>query len=178
MSSNGTVLSPYFIFKGKMIQQAWLEPIKNDQAVLQVSDNGWTTNAIGLRWLETFNLHTRAKTQGTHRLLILDGHESHVASDFIQYCCDHSIVALCLPPHSTHLLQPLDVGVFGPLGKAYKKCVHLHSRYGAVTVNKLDFLRYYQEARLTAITTQNILGAWRGAGLVPYNPSTVISKLP
>ncbi len=49
VSFNGTVLPLYFIFKGKLIQQAWLEPIKDDQAVLQVSDNGWTINAIGLR---------------------------------------------------------------------------------------------------------------------------------
>ncbi len=178
VSSNGTTLPPYFIFKGKQIQQAWLDPIKDGQAVLQVSDNGWTTNAIGLQWLKAFDLHTKTQTQGTHRLLVLDGHESHVSSDFIQYCCDHSIVALCLPPHSTHLLQPLDVGVFGPLSKAYKKCVHLHSRYGAVNVNKLDFLRYYQEARSTAITTHNILSAWRGAGLIPFNPSVIISRLP
>jgi len=87
-------------------------------------------------------------------------------------------VALCLPSHSTHLLQPLNVEVFEPLSKAYKKCVHLHSRYGAVNVNKLDFLHYYQEARSTAITTQNVLSAWRAAGLISYNPSVVTSKLP
>ena len=159
VSFNGTTLPPYFIFKGKLIQQAWLDPIKDGRAVLQVSDNGWTTNAIGLHWLEAFDLHTRIHTQGTHRLLVLDGHESHVFSDFIQYCCDHSIVALCLSSHSTHLLQSLNVEVFEPLSKAYKKCVHLHSRYEAVNVNKLDFLHYYQKARLTAITTQNVLSA-------------------
>ncbi len=178
VSFNGTTLPPYFIFKGKLIQQAWLNPIKDGRAVLQVSDNGWTINAIGLHWLEAFNLHTRIHTQGTHQLLVLDGHKSHVFSDFIQYCCDHSIVALCLPPHSTHLLQPLNVEVFEPLSKAYKKCVHLHSCYEAVNVNKLDFLHYYQEARSTAITTQNVLSAWRAAGLILYNPSVVTSKLP
>jgi len=178
VSFNGTTLPPYFIFKGKLIQEAWLNPIKDGRAVLQVSDNGWTINAIGLHWLEAFDLHTRTQTKGTHQLLVLDGHESHVSTDFIQYCCDHSIVALCLPPHSTHLLQPLGVGVFGPLSKAYKKCVHFHSRYEVINVNKLNFLRYYQEARLTAITTQNVLSAWRSAGLIPYNPSVVTSKLP
>ncbi len=156
---NDTTLSPYFIFKGKLIQQTWLNPVKDGQAVLQVSDNDWTTNAIGLQWLEAFNLHTRTQTQGTHWLLVLDGHKSHVFTDFIQYCCDHSIVALCLPPHSTHLLQPLNVKVFGPLSKAYKKCVYTHSHYGAINVNKLNFLHYYQKTRSTAITTQNILSA-------------------
>ncbi len=63
---NDTTLSPYFIFKGKLIQQTWLNPVKDGQAVLQVSDNDWTTNAIGLQWLEAFNLHTRTQTQGTH----------------------------------------------------------------------------------------------------------------
>jgi hypothetical protein len=37
---NDITLSPYFIFKGKLIQQTWLNPIKNGRAVLQVSDNG------------------------------------------------------------------------------------------------------------------------------------------
>ncbi len=40
VSFNGTTLPPYFIFKGKLIQQAWLNPIKDGRAVLQVSDNG------------------------------------------------------------------------------------------------------------------------------------------
>jgi len=101
-----------------------------------------------------------------------------VSSDFIQYCCDHSIIALCLPPHSTHLLQPLDVGVFGPLAKAYKKLVHEHSRYGAVNISKVDFLHYYHKARSTAITTRNVLSAWRAAGLIPYDPSVITSNLP
>jgi len=66
VSFNGTTLPPYFIFKGKLIQQTWLNPIKDGRAVLQVSDNDWTTNAIGLHWLEAFDLHTRIHTQGTH----------------------------------------------------------------------------------------------------------------
>ncbi len=175
---NDTTLSLYFIFKDKLIQQTWLNPIKDGRAVLQVSDNDWTINAIGLHWLKAFDLHTRIHTQGTHWLLVLNGHESHVFSDFIQYCCDHSIVALCLSSHSTHLLQSLNVEVFEPLSKTYKKCVHLHSHYEAVNVNKLDFLHYYQKARLTAITTQNVLSAWQAAGLILYNSFIVTSKLP
>jgi len=64
------------------------------------------------------------------------------------------------------------------LSKAYKKRVYTHSHYGAVTVTKLDFLSYYQSARLKGFYKQNILSAWRSTGLVPYNPDVVISKLP
>jgi DDE superfamily endonuclease len=33
-----------------------------------------------------------------------------VSIPFIEYCEQHHIIPLCLPPHSTHVLQPLDVG--------------------------------------------------------------------
>lgn len=49
----------------------------------------------------------------------MDGHTSHVAWEFFEYCLTHNIIPLCLPAHSTHLLQPLDVGLFGPLQKNY-----------------------------------------------------------
>jgi len=101
--STGDVLPPYIIFKGKQVQKAWLDPIKDGRTTLWVSDNGWTTNEIGCQWLEAFDRHTQPQSQGLHRLLLLDGHESHVSIDFIEYCQSHNIIALCLPPHSTHL---------------------------------------------------------------------------
>ena len=59
---------------------------------------------------------------------------------FIKYCEAHKIVALCLPPHSTHRLQPLDVGVFGPLAKVYKRHLHDSVLYGALSITKQEFL--------------------------------------
>ena len=156
---NDITLSLYFIFKSKLIQQTWLNSIKNNQTILQISDNDWTTNAIKLQWLEAFNLHTKTQTQGTHQLLVLNDHKSYVFTDFIQYCCDHSIVTLCFSSHSTHLLQSLNVEVFESLSKIYKKCVYTHLHYEIINVNKLNFLHYYQKIKLTAITTQNILSA-------------------
>jgi len=70
-----------------------------------------------------------------------------VSSDFIQYCCDHSIIALCLSPHLTHLLQSLNVEVFNSLTKAYKKLVYEHSYYNTINVSKVNFLHYYQKAK-------------------------------
>ena len=45
-------------------------------------------------------------------LLIQDGHCSHVSIEGIELATAHSIHLLCLLPHTTHILQPLDVGVF------------------------------------------------------------------
>ena len=96
---------------------------------------------------------------------------------FIEYCEAHKIVALCLPPHSTHRLQPLDVGVFGPLAKVYKRHLHDSALYGALSITKQEFLQYYQAARKEAISSTNIASAWRATGLIPLDPSIVLLKI-
>jgi len=127
--------------------------------------------------LKAFNQHTLPQLQELHQLLLLDGHESHVSISFIEYCQSHNIIALCLSSHVTHLLQLLNVEIFEPLSKAYKKHIYTHSHFEAVTVIKLNFLFYYQKARSEGFFRQNILSAWQFTGLISYNPDTVISKL-
>ncbi len=65
-----------------------------------------------------FDRHTEQKAGKLHRLLLVDGHSSHVNLRFVNYCDKHRILLVILPPHSTHRLQPLDVGIFSP---AYSK---------------------------------------------------------
>ena len=52
------------------------------------------------------------------RLLIMDGHGSHLRGRFLGYCMRHVIDVMVLPPHSSHLTQPLHVGIFRPLKQA------------------------------------------------------------
>ena len=82
-----------------------------------------------------------------------------------------------LPSHSTHLLQPCDVGLFRPLQATYGRQADNHYRMGHTGVNKESFLKLYGEARKIAFTKESILAAWRGAGLAPYNPTAVLKRL-
>ena len=75
------------------------------------------------------------------------------------------------------MLQPLDVSVFGPLSREYKKQLEVVTRFNVCSVDKVDFLKIIQKARKEAINTKNVLTAWRAIGLVPYNPSSVLQKL-
>jgi hypothetical protein len=73
--------------------------------MIGVSETRWINNALGMIWLqEIFNKHTRDRTIGRYRLLILDGHGSHLTAKFHRFCKDNLIILLCLPPHSSHLL--------------------------------------------------------------------------
>ena len=53
-------------------------------------------------------------------MLSIDSHGSHVLLVFIEYCTQNQRVAFRLPPHTNHILQPLDVAIFGSLTNADK----------------------------------------------------------
>ncbi|XP_031698045.1 jerky protein homolog-like, partial [Anarrhichthys ocellatus] len=49
-------------------------------------------------------------------LLIMDGHQSHLDPELVRAAQrEGGVILLCLPPHTSHILQPLDVSFFGPL---------------------------------------------------------------
>ena len=81
-----------------------------------------------------------------------------------------------MPPHSTHALQPLDLGIFSPLAKAYKSRIQQHSVFGTQRITNEQFLIFFQAARQEAFSQRNISSAWRAAGLKPFNPSPILQK--
>jgi hypothetical protein len=84
----------------------WVSEVNEDSGVhFAVSENGWSSNAIGLSWLKTvFQRYTKLARATTKRLLIVDGHSSHVNMAFIDFADKHGIIILILPPHTTHRL--------------------------------------------------------------------------
>jgi hypothetical protein len=110
-------------------------------------------------------------------MLVLDGHESHVNVKFDEYCKENDIIPLCLPAHSSHLTQPLDVGLFGPLKRAYGAEISFLARANITHITKDDFFPAFQAAFETTFVERNVKGGFEGAGLVPFDPAAVISKL-
>jgi hypothetical protein len=174
----GWAIPAFIIVKAKVHLASWYEnsPLPKDW-IISISENGWTTNEIGLEWIRHFDKHTKSRTIGKYRLLIMDGHESHHSTDFELYCQENDIVTLCMPPHSSHLLQPLDVGCFSPLKAAYGKQIEALMRASITHVAKEDFFPAFYAAHQAAMTKENIQGSFRGAGLVPFDPERVISQL-
>jgi hypothetical protein len=133
------------IFDAVMHQAAWYkDDIILPEWSIGVSDNGWTNNEIGLTWLNLFHEHTKDRTVGMHRMLVLDGHGSHISPEFDQFCMEHNNITLCMPAHSSHLLQPLDVGCFSPLKQAYRCLVEQIMGHGVNHIDKREFLLLYR----------------------------------
>ena len=82
-----------------------------------------------------------------------------------------------MPPHSSHLLQTLDIGCFSVLKRSYGHLVEQQMRVGVNHIDKLDFLAAYPQARMEAYKSSTIQNAFAAAGLAPYDPDRVISQL-
>jgi hypothetical protein len=118
--ADGTTLPPALIYQGEShdLQDTWVEDLGNEIAYFAASDNGWSCDNLGLQWLiKVFDPYTRTKAGRGKRLLIVDGHSSHVNMKFLDAADRLRIIVHIMPPHSTHRLQPLDVGLFGPLAQ-------------------------------------------------------------
>ena len=178
INAMGRSIPPFIIFGGKYHLSSWYEePSIPRDWVFAMSENGWTNNELGVKWLQHFDRHTRGGTLGEYRLLIIDGHESHKSLEFCQLCEESKIITICMPPHSSHKLQPLDVGCFSPLKTAYGKEIEHLIRLGINHITKETFLPAFQVAITASITKSNIEGSFRGAGLVPFDPERVLSTL-
>jgi prepilin-type processing-associated H-X9-DG protein len=122
---------------------------------------------------EGFERHTKENAPKTRakRLLIVDRHSSHVNIAFLDYADRHGIIVYILPAHSTHRLQPLDVGLFSPLSTAYTKQLNylMFKSLGIVTTSKRLFYPLFRAAWGEAFIKSNILKSFEKPGIWPCN---------
>ncbi|KAL8290854.1 hypothetical protein RB597_008897 [Gaeumannomyces tritici] len=150
ISATGVSLPPLIIFKGKYVQEQWfpeaLGYFKGWE--FTATDNGWTTDRTAVEWLQKVFLPATRPDPPQPRLLILDGHGSHITKEFMYLCLRNDVYILYLPPHTSHVLQPLDLSVFSPLKHAYRKITGSQALFTCSTVvGKRHFLQAYASAR-------------------------------
>jgi len=59
----GWAISPFIILPGKRHQNIWYRDLPPDWAIA-VSDNSWTTDTLGVDWIQHFNRCTESRTVG------------------------------------------------------------------------------------------------------------------
>lgn len=114
INGNGEVLPPLVVLPGQLHLKGWINNELDGDTLVAVSDSGYTNDEISLAWLKHFDKFSAKGQTGAWRLLLLDNHGSHATKEFLGYGDDHRILLYFLPPHATHVLQPLDVVVFQP----------------------------------------------------------------
>lgn len=168
------VLPPFIVWQGKTHRRGMYRwgGVHERDATFTATPSGYMDDEAGFEYiLEHFDSHTRPKAVRSWRLLIVDGHSSHIYWRVIQYALSRNIQMICLPPHSTHIMQPLDVGCFGVLAKAYKK--HLRAwmlKNPTTRFNKEHFWEVLSQARDNTYTVETIQSAFKASGCWPINP--------
>lgn len=106
-------------------------------------------------------------------LLILDGHATHVKNiDLIEKARQNHTTVVCLPPHCSHKLQPLDVSFMGPFNTFYVQAIekYLRNNPGRV-VSQFQVSSLLGEAFLRAAMPSTAINGFRKCGIVPLDPS-------
>ena len=185
VSALGLKMAPSIIYCSESgdLQDKWLESFdsKTQKAFWAASPKGWTSDALGSAWLDRFIKETESNADyGLEtRLLILDGHSSHANLEFIKKAIAANIWVVIFPPHSTHRLQPLDVGIFSPLSAAYSKELNLytHNSRSFSRVTKGIFWQLFWAAWEVSVRPAVIQSAFQKTGIYPHNPSIVLNTL-
>ena len=101
----GEALPLIIIWKAKSINSGWIPSNTPKDWHFGCSENGWTLNEMGLKWLkQVFKPNTRERAGNKQRLLITDNYGSYIRADFIAHYMKNAINLLIMPPHCSHLL--------------------------------------------------------------------------
>src|SRR6266481_1119982 len=140
---------------------------------ITTSDQGWMNNEIFAQWFaQVFIPFTQGRNKsGTSILLIIDGHASHKTPEVQQLCYAASppVILYCLSPKTTHKLQLLDMGVFGPLKNAWAK----HTQECAAqnrSVTHKTVIEEYLKIHRKYMSAKAIQSAFCHCGIWPFNP--------
>ncbi|CAF1531720.1 unnamed protein product, partial [Rotaria sordida] len=110
-SAAGVALPPYIVYAAKNINTSWCQQGPS-RAMYRCSNKGWITSDLFLDWFENLFLLETAHIPRP-LLLLMDNLSAHISIKAIEMAQKNQIILLCLPPNTTHALQPLDVVTFG-----------------------------------------------------------------
>ncbi|THH14570.1 hypothetical protein EUX98_g9594 [Antrodiella citrinella] len=159
-------IGPAIVLPGVKMHEEWFTDDDREYLVC-TTDNGWTDDEVCKNWFtKCFIPHAQAHSDTSKPILLLyDGHSSHSTHDIIEAALANNIILFCLPPHTTHRLQPCDVGAFSPLKRAWSSRCNIVFEETHQPLGLKDVVREYFCARDASFKTDTIKSAWTKSGI-------------
>lgn len=170
-SATGQYVPPLMIFpraKKNPIFEVGLPP----ESIVMCHPSGWMqTNIFAPTWFDHF-LRFAKPSEADPVLLILDGHSTHTKNiNLVESAKQNHVHILVIPPHTSHRLQPLDVGFMGPLSAYYEQEAKSWMRNNPGKIITLyDVGKLFGAAFQRAASSQNAVNSFKHTGICPYNP--------
>jgi hypothetical protein len=170
-AADGTMMPPFFVYPQP--QPIGYNPLAG---ALDGSSIAYTTNG----WMDPKTFHDFIKHvdkyAGTERpvVLLIDSASSHVNMSSFEYAKDRGIQLYRIPPNATHLMQPLDEGVFGPLKKSWTRLVREHAKDNpANPIGKAKFAEKLKEAFFLFRKPHTVIRSFKSTGIYPVDASVI-----
>ena len=162
-SASGSAVPAYFVFPGKRMN---LDLLNGASAGVNgtVSDNGWSNLVVFHKYL-TEHFINFVPGRDHKVLLLLDGHKSHVSLTLADWAKQHNIVLSILPPHTSHLLQPLDVACYGPFQRMYHAQCHKFIRQTPAAITRYNICTIASKVYLRALSPGNLQSGFMKTGV-------------
>ena len=174
VSASGYVLPPMMIYPRKKAVPDNFREGAYPNTLFESSESGWMNGNIFIKW---FNFFVENIPPSRPVLLIMDGHGSHISIELIELARANGIHLLCLPSHTSHLLQPLDVGVFKSFKSYFNKaCTQYMKEYPGRVITADILASMVAKAFSNSLTPVNIMGGFKRSGVWPINPGEATDR--
>ena len=173
----GELLPPMVIYKAKFVYDGWVNDGPTG-SVFDSTDSGWFDGHTFKKWfMEVFVPNLK----GDGPFAIIGGNfGSHSNDEVINICLERNIRFITLVPNSTHLFQPLDLAVFGPMKRSWRSLLNewREESRSKGTLPKQHFLLLLR-CLLHDIKADNLVSGFRGSGIPPHplNKDEVIHRM-
>ena len=167
VTASGTYVPPMLIYKR---MSDLLMKGSPPGSIGHCSANGWIDSALFVKWLNHFIACVKP-TLDKKVLLVMDGHGSHKTLEAIDVARSHGVVMICLPPHTTHRMQPLDRTFQGLLKQNYNtECDKWMIQNAGCRISQYDQASLFGSAYIRTATMEKAISGFRCSGLWPFNP--------
>ena len=139
------------------------------------SDSGWMEEAQFTEWVCSVFLPA---TESVHKslpvMLILDGHGSHISLKVVTCARENNTIIFCLPPHITHILQPLDMSVFRTVKRAWSQILKIYETETCqAVVTKKSFPSLLKKLWENSVFPEHLVSGFRATGIHPLNREVI-----
>ena len=107
-------------------------------------------------------------------VVFIDSHVSHITLEILSKVSENGVHLVTFQSHTTHLLQPLDVGVYRPLEKGWKKDVEkILTEHPGAKPDCCDCNRLLASAYRGAFESTTVCNSFAETDMFPFNRDAI-----